>query len=119
MASFYRSEMIEGGLCDINIADKDGATPFMNLCRNAENENDIIIMLEQGADMSLRDANGDTALMYLAHNRNTGISCSVADLMFSFGNPLPEMTNNESKTAMDIAVDENNENLVKFILGKM
>ena len=119
MASFYRGELLGGGLCDLNIADKDGVTSLMNLCRNTDTENDIIMMLEQGVDMSLRDANGNTALMHAASNKNGGIACSVADLMFSFGDPLPAATNNESKTAMDIAVEKNNEDLVKFLLGKM
>ena len=119
MKSFYRAELLESGLCDLNLADKDGVTPLMNLCRNADVENDIIVMLEQGVDMSLRDTQGNTALMHLARNRNFGITCSIADLMFSFGDPLPAITNNESKTAIDIAIEENNEDLVKFILGKL
>ena len=119
MASFYRAEMLESGLCDFNLANKDGVTPLMNLCRCADTENDVIMMLEQGVDMSLRDTKGNTALMYLAHNGNQGIARSIADLMFSFGDPLPSVTNNESKTALDIAIEENNEDLVKFLLGKM
>jgi FOG: Ankyrin repeat len=119
MASFYRVQLLESGLCDLNLVDKNGVTPLMNLCRNADMENDVILMLEQGVDMSLRDTNGDTALMYLARNGNQGIACSVADLMFSFGDPLPAVANNESKTALDIAIEENNEDLVKFLLGKM
>jgi len=119
MKCFYRAELLECGLCDLSIADKDGVTPFMNLCSNADAENDIILMLEQGVDMSLRDASGNTALMYACRNRNTGVACSIVDLMFSFGDPLSTVVNNEGKTAMDIAVDENNENLVKLLLGKM
>jgi len=119
MKDIYRAELLESGLCDLNLADKDGVTPLMNLCFNANSENDIIAMLEQGVDMSLRNARGDTALMYLARSRNVGVSCSVADLMFSFGDPMPAVTNNDGKTAVDIAIEENNENLVKFLLGKM
>ena len=119
MASFYRAELLESGLCDLNLANKDGVTPLMNLCRNTDVENDAIAMLEQGVDMSLRDSKGNTALIHLAHNGSQGIACSIADLMFSFGDPLPNVANNEGKTAMDIAVDENKEDLVKFLLGKM
>ena len=118
-ASFYRAELLYSGLCDINLANKSGVTPLMNLCRNTDVENDVITLLEQGVDMSSQDAKGNTALMHLARNGNKGIACSVADLMFSFGDPLPAVVNNKSKTALDIAIEENNEDLVKFLLGKM
>lgn len=106
--------------CDINRPNNDGVTPLMYLCgcRDHKYENYIITLLEEGAEVDVKDKAGNTPLMYTARNRDN-VSRSYADLLFSFGDPLPDAVNNEGKTALEIATDLDNENMVKFLLGKM
>lgn len=116
-----RRELFDMGVCDYNIPDRDGITPLMGIAQERWNspENDLIALLEYGADMTARDAKGNTALMHAAMNQNKGIARTVADMLFSFGDPQPSVVNNEGKSAMDYAVEKENEDLVKYLLSKM
>lgn len=116
-----RQELFDLGVCDYNLPNNHGKTPLMGIAtaRWEAPDNDLIALLEAGVDMTARDRDGNTALMYAARNNKHNIGYAVADLLFSFGNPAPEMVNNEGKSAMDLAVESNNENLVKLLLTKM
>ena len=116
-----RRELLDMGIGDYNLPKKNGVTPLMHIVRERYKspENDLITLLEFGADMGARDSEGNTALIYAPQNSNHGIAMAVADLMFCFGEPQPAAVNNEGKSAVDYAVEENNENLVKFLLSKM
>jgi ankyrin repeat protein len=121
LKQLIRQQLLENKDCKINIANKNGITPLMNIVmQDCENiENDLILLLENGADMTAKDAKGSTALMYAANNENKAAAKTIADLMFSFGDPLPKAVNNEGKSALNIAVEKDNEDLVKYLLGKM
>ncbi|MCC8173928.1 MAG: ankyrin repeat domain-containing protein [Odoribacter sp.] len=82
-------------------------------------ENNVPLMLEYGADTTLKDKDGNTVLMHLAQNKDFNWTHVMADLLFEFSDPLPQETNNEGKTALDYAVENNNEKLVKLLLEKM
>ncbi|MCL2335483.1 MAG: ankyrin repeat domain-containing protein, partial [Endomicrobia bacterium] len=116
-----RRELLDNTDCNVNAKDKNGVTALMRIVQeDTDNaENDLISLLEKGADLGAKDSGGNTALMYAAGNANKAFAKSFADLMFGFGDPLPQTVNNEKKSAMDIAVEQNNEELVKFLLGKM
>lgn len=116
-----RNILIEDYSPDINAANKNGTTALMNLVQeDIDNfDNDLIFLLENGADMSAKDKKGNTALMYAANNRNKAIAKGATDLMFSFGDPLPKAVNNEGKTAMDFALEKDNEDLVKYLMERM
>lgn len=116
-----RDILLEEYSPQLNAANKNGVTALMNLVmEDTDNiENTLIFLLENGADMSLKDKNGNTALMYAAKNRNKAAAKSAADLMFSFGDPLPKAVNNEGKTAMDFALEKENEDLVKYLMERM
>lgn len=114
-------DLLDRGDSDLNLPNKEGVTPLMHIVQTRWDtpENELISLLEFGADMTAKDSEGNTALIYAARNRNHGIAMAVVDLMFSFGDPLPDAVNNEGKSAMDYAVEMENENLVKFLLSKM
>ena len=105
---------------DPNLANNDGVTPLMYSCLGSSSymENFQISLIEAGADISAKDKKGNTPLMYAAKNRNKSAAKNMADMLFEFGNPLPDAVNNDGKSALEIAVDNDNENLVNFLLSK-
>ena len=106
---------------DINIANRFGETPLMQICTKDYNEveNIQIMMLEDGADVTVKDKNGDTPLHYAAKNRSDSRAKTLCDMLFEFGKVDVNAVNNEGKSALDIATENNNEPLVKYLLGKL
>lgn len=114
------SELLYLG-ADPDIPNALGETPLMFacLCGYSGAQDMMISLLEQGADVSLKDKNGNTALMYAARAGNSTKGKEAAELLFDFGDPLPAAVNNAGENALDIAVKNNNEPLVKLLLGKI
>ncbi|MDV0444569.1 hypothetical protein MmiAt1_00970 [Methanimicrococcus sp. At1] len=106
---------------DINLPNLNGTTPLMNICASDFDviENQQIALLEAGADVGAIDKFGKTALIYAANNRSTTGAKQMAEYMFDVGDPRPDHTDNDGKTALDYATEKNNEPLVKFLLSKM
>ncbi len=106
---------------NVNLPDMNGTTPLMNICAADFDviENQQIALLEAGADVGAVDKFGKTALIYTATNRSTTGAKQFAEYLFDGGDPLPEHTDNDGKTALDYATEKNNEPLVKFLLSKM
>lgn len=77
------------------------------------------MLLEAGAKVDAIDKFGKTALIYAAGNRSTTGAKQFAQYLFDAGDPLPNHADNDKKTALDYAVEKNNEPLVKFLLPKM
>lgn len=106
---------------NVDLPDLNGTTPLMNICAADFDviENQQIALLEAGADVGAVDKFGKTALIYAATNRSTTGAKQFAEYLFDTGDPLPEHTDNDGKTALDYATEKNNEPLVKFLLSKM
>ena len=106
---------------DPNIANYDGITPLMQVCKTDDSsvENLQISLLEAGADVAAKDANGNTPLMYVAQNRGKSLAKNLADMLFEFGNPKLDAINNDGKSALEFATEMDNENLVNYLLTKM
>jgi len=106
---------------DVNIADNDGVTPLMHICRGrgSDMEDFLISLVEAGADVSAKDKTGTTSLMYAAQGGSKSISKNLSELLFEFGDPLPAAVNNDGKSALDFAVEKDNENLVNYLLSKI
>lgn len=125
----YNSMRIEGSIinwlmahgADVNVANNSGITPLMYACGSdaREMENVLIGLLESGADVLARDGNGKTALHYCAMSRGQSSARNAADLLFSFGKIDVNVPDNNGKTALDIATDNNHEELVKYLLTKV
>ena len=106
---------------DPNTANYDGITPLMYVCKKDDSsmENIQISFLEAGADVAAKDANGNTPLMYAAQNRGKALAKNLSDMLFEFGDPKVNEVNNDGKSALEFAVEMDNENLVNYLLKKM
>lgn len=104
---------------DVNIPDNSGVTPLMHICAAGSGEDLQISLLEKGADVAAKDRNGNTPLMYAAGNPDKNAAKVLSEMLFEFGDPDVNAVNNEGKSALETATDNDNENLVKFILQKM
>ena len=126
---------------DVNATNFQGQTPVMNLyggrfwdgripCfpglprsypyegRNCNEEDADLLesLLAAGANVQATDKWGNTVLHYLAGSSGGNAAKKAAEVLFDFGVPDIEAVNNEGKTALDIAVEKDNEALVKFLL---
>jgi len=105
---------------EVNVSNNAGETPLMYASLNDYGRmSDIqLLLLERGADMSRKDKNGNTALMYAAMASNKQTAREMAELLFDFGDPLLNEVNNEGKTALQIATENGSETMVKMLLSK-
>ncbi|WP_338985213.1 ankyrin repeat domain-containing protein [Fusobacterium nucleatum] len=76
-------------------------------------------LLENDADVGSIDKNGYTVLMYTALNTENGVALEIAKMLHDFGDVKISYINNDEQSAMDIAVKNNNENLVNWLLTKI
>ncbi|MDR2944636.1 MAG: ankyrin repeat domain-containing protein [Methanosarcinales archaeon] len=113
-------EMIRCGI-DVNAANKNGQTALMGACllEFKENESVILALLENGARTDVSDSAGNTPLIYAAQNPSKLDAKQITDLLFDFGDTLPDAVNNAGKSALDYATLKDNEMLVKLLLSKM
>lgn len=104
--------------CDVNCKNLAGQTALMLLCMSS-NDTIAVEVLEEGADITAADKNGNTPLMYAAKNSRNNKGKEIGELLFDFGDPKAAALNNEGKSALDIAAEADNEPFVKWILTKI
>ena len=106
---------------NINLTNIEGQTALMILCKTVFRDGIdwVIELLENGADVGSIDRNGYTVLMYTALNSENGVALEIAKLLYDFGDIKISYINNDGQNAMDIAVENNNENLVNWLLTKI
>lgn len=125
---------------DVNVRNSQGQTPLMNLYGGRfwngnipvfaglprsypygsrycdENDAETLeFLLGAGAKADATDQWGNSILHYIAGS-SQGRSKKAAEMVFDFGPPDVTALNNEGKTAIDIAVEQNDEALVKLLL---
>jgi ankyrin repeat protein len=106
---------------DSNIKNTQGKTPLMEFVENSyyARENALLDLLEHGADVSLKDNRSETVLMKAARNRNHVVMVQLVELMSEFGDLDISAVNEEGKSALDIASENNNEELLKWMLERV
>lgn len=105
----------------VNIANRFGETSLMHICKKDFSDAESIQskLLENGADVSVKDNRGNTPLHYAAMNRSAGTARNMADMLFSYGKPNPQAANDNGKTPLALAIKANNQALVNLLLSKM
>ncbi len=113
-------ELIEGG-ADVNKSNLSGHTPLMIFAlKGDEPEHSLAeLLLDNNANPSFTDAWSNTALMYAASNTNKISGKKIASLILDSGYKELNRVNNAGQTAMDIAVTQENESLVKLLIENM
>ena len=106
---------------NINSTNIEGQTALMILCKTVYRDriDCIIELLENGASVGNIDKNGYTVLMYAILNDESGVALEIAKLLYDFGDIKISYVNNDGQSAMDIAIENNNENLVNWLLTKI
>lgn len=106
---------------DVNRKNDAGLTPLMLSCAgDFQTMEDVqTALLEAGADVTLRDEEGNTALHYAAQQASPRKATAMTELMLDFGEPDVSAVNLSGKTALDYAVERDNAQLVKLLLPYM
>lgn len=103
---------------DVNRKNNAGQTPLMLSCMGKFKTMEEVqtALLEAGADVTLRDVQGNTALHYAAYYASRSDAVAMTELILDFGEPDANAVNLSGKTAMDYAVERDNTQLVKLLL---
>ncbi|WP_426581260.1 ankyrin repeat domain-containing protein [Mucilaginibacter sp. R-33] len=111
-------ELVEAG-CDINKPNVWGKTPLMNFAQkgNEIKYNIAELLLDNNADTTYADKTGNTALMYAAANGDKMSGKKIVSLLLDKDSSTVENVNNAGQTAVDVAVQHNNEAVVKLMLA--
>lgn len=104
--------------CSLDAANLKGQNALMLIsAQNGADANELqIALLEAGASVTESDQDGNTALHYAARNVNDSVAKEMAEMLFEFDFSDTDAVNNDGKTALEIAIEQNNEPLVKLIL---
>lgn len=104
--------------CNLDAANLKGQNALMLISsQNGADANELqIALLEGGASVTESDQDGNTALHYAARNVNDSVAKEMAEMLFEFDFADADAVNNDGKTALEIATEQNNEPLVKLIL---
>ncbi|XP_077753134.1 ankyrin repeat domain-containing protein 26-like isoform X1 [Canis aureus] len=98
--------------CDVNLRDGENRTALVKAVQCQE-EACVDILLKKGADPNAKDFKGNTALHYAAFEGNILIA---RKLLFKKGEI--EAKNKDGLTPVLVALNENKEQMVKFLVGK-
>lgn len=105
---------------DLDKTNIDGISALMYLCATSSErgESQLLTLLEEGASTKLKDKNGKTALMYAISNKDKTTAKAYCELIEQFGDLLINDKDNSEKSALEYAVEQNNENLVGWLLER-
>lgn len=104
--------------CGLDAVNLKGQNALMLISsQNGADANELqIALLEAGASVTASDRDGNTALHYAARNVNDSVAKEMADMLFEFDFSDTDAVNNDGRTALEIAAEQDNEPLVKLIL---
>lgn len=110
-------ELIDAG-ADINLPNQFGKTPLMSFSErgNEMKYNIAELLLDNNADVTGVDQSGNTALIYAAKNSDQMSGKRIVSLILEKDKSTLERVNNAGQSAMDAAIQQNNEAVVKQLL---
>ncbi|AMR34009.1 hypothetical protein A0256_22440 [Mucilaginibacter sp. PAMC 26640] len=111
-------ELIDAG-ADVNQPNQSGKTPLMSFAgRGNEMKYGIAeLLLDHDADVTYVDQAGNTSLIYAAGNSDHMSGKRIVSLILEKDKSIVERVNNAGQTAMDIAIQQNNEAVVKQLMS--
>lgn len=115
--SSLAEELIDAG-ADLNQPNQSGKTPLMSFAQrgNEMKYNIAELLLDNDADTSYVDQLGNTALIYAAGNSDQMSGKRIVSLILEKDKSTLERVNNAGQTAMDVAIQNNNEAVVKQLM---
>jgi ankyrin repeat protein len=109
------NEILKEEEFDINGLNQDGETPLL-VAILGNNVNAVKLLLERGADPTIRDENGNTPFHVAAI---VDRDCHVLNLLLESGKvDINETTTEYGLTALHIAIGKSNVTAVRFLLSK-
>jgi len=104
--------------CDVNKPNKSGETPLMSFAaRGNEIKYDVAaLLIDNNADTTCVDKSGNTALIYAAMNSDKMSGKKIVSLILDKEKLSIMRINNAGQSALDIAVNNDNEAVVKLLL---
>uniref|UniRef100_A0A8C3XS48 Ankyrin repeat domain 7 n=1 Tax=Chelydra serpentina TaxID=8475 RepID=A0A8C3XS48_CHESE len=98
--------------CKLNLCDNDNRSPLMKAVQ-CQQEKCATMLLEHGADPNLVDVNSNTALHLTAQTANISLAVQLLEY-----NAHIDAQNKEGYTPLTIAITENHQEMVEFLLRK-
>lgn len=110
-------ELIDAG-ADVNRPNQSGKTPLMSFAQkgNETKYNIAELLLDNNADVTYVDQSGNTALIYAAGNSDHASGKRMISLILKKDDSTLNQVNNVGQTAMDMAIQQNNETAVKQLM---
>jgi len=111
-------ELIDAG-AKVNQPNQAGQTPLMSFAQrgNEMKYNIAELLLDNDADVTYVDKTGNTALIYAAGNSDQMSGKRIVSLILEKDQSTVERVNNAGQTAMDVAIQQNNEAVVKQLMS--
>jgi len=105
---------------DLDKTNVEGICALMYLCTSSADraESQLLTLLEEGASTDMKDKNGKTVLMYAVCNKDKTTAKTYCELIEQFGDLLINDKDNSEKSALEYAVELDNENLVGWLLER-
>jgi ankyrin repeat protein len=110
-------ELIDAG-ADVNQPNQLGKTPLMSFAeRGNEMKYGIAeLLMDNDADVTYVDQFGNTALIYAAGNSDQMSGKRIVSLILEKDKSTLKRVNNAGQTAMDVAIQQSNEAVVKLLI---
>ena len=110
-------ELVDAG-ADVDKPGQSGKTPLMSFAQkgNEMKYNIAELLLDNNADVTYTDREGKTALTYAAGNPDHMSGKRIVSLILEKDKSITDKVNNAGKTAMDVAIEQNNEAVVKLLM---